>query len=240
MKPWVYESAEDLDSGLIERLKRFPREPDMLVYAMRSLAALVLRGWLRTYHRLQVRGRENLPADKSFILVANHTSHLDTLCLLAALPLRKLHRAFPAAAADYFFESVPRIWVAAVVVNALPFGRQTHIKQSLMLCQHLLENPGNVLIIFPEGTRSPTGSVGKFKPGIGALIAGREVPVLPCYLNGAFKAWPKGRILPRPAKLQLTIGKTRSFATIPATREAANTIASELEQAIKDMAYESH
>lgn len=212
----------------------------MLVYAMRSVAALVLRGWLRTYHRLEIRGRENLPTHKSFVLVANHTSHLDTLCLLAALPLRKLHRAFPAAAADYFFESVPRIWIAAVMVNALPFGRQTHIKQSLVLCQHLLENPGNVLIIFPEGTRSPTGAIGRFKPGIGALVAGRDVAVLPSYLKGGFKAWPKGRVLPRPAKLQLTIGKPRSFANIEATKEAANTIAAELEQAIKDMDHESH
>jgi 1-acyl-sn-glycerol-3-phosphate acyltransferase len=240
VKPWEYESAEDLDAGLVERLKRFPREPDMLVYAMRSLTALVLRGWLRMYHRLEIRGRENLPADKSFVLVANHTSHLDTLCLLAALPLRKVHRAFPAAAADYFFESVPRIWLAAVVVNALPFGRQSHVKQSLALCQHLLENPGNVLIIFPEGTRSATGSIGKFKPGLGALVAGRDIPVLPCHLKGGFKAWPKGRIWPRPTKVQLAIGKPRNFATIAATRDAANAIAAELEQAIKDMGHESH
>jgi 1-acyl-sn-glycerol-3-phosphate acyltransferase len=240
VKPWVYESAEDLDRGIVERLRQFPREPDMLVYGMRSLAALALRSWLRTYHRLEIHGREHLPKEKSFVLVANHTSHLDTLCLLAALPLRKLHRAFPAAAADYFFESVPRIWLAAVVVNALPFGRQSHIKQSLALCQHLLENPGNLLIIFPEGTRSATGGIGKFKPGIGALVAGRDVPVLPCHLKGGFKAWPKGRIFPRPAKLQLTIGKPRSFATIAATREDAISIAAELEQAIKDMDHESH
>jgi len=207
----------------------------MLVYAMRSLAALVLRGWLRTYHRLEIRGRENLPKESSFVLVANHTSHLDTLCLLAALPLRKLHRAFPAAAADYFFESVPRIWIAAVVVNALPFGRQVQIRQSLGMCQHLLENPGNVLIIFPEGTRSRTGAIGRFKPGIGALVAGRDIPVLPCYLTGGFTAWPKGRFLPRPVKMQLTIGKPRIFVTVTGTREAANAIASELEQAIKDM-----
>jgi len=240
VKPWVYESAEDLDSGLVERLKRFPREPDMLVYGMRSLAALALRGWLRTYHRLEIHGQEHLPKDKSFVLVANHTSHLDTLCLLAALPLRKLHRAFPAAAADYFFESVPRIWVAAVVVNALPFGRQTHIKQSLVLCQHLLENPGNVLIIFPEGTRSATGSMGKFKPGIGALVAGRDIAVLPCYLRGGFKVWPKGKVFPQPGKVQLTIGEARNFATIAPGNESANTIAAELEQAIKGMAYDSH
>src|SRR5258708_39623364 len=97
----------------------------MLVYGLRSFVALVLRVWLRTYHRLEIRGREHLPKHKSFVLVANHTSHLDTLCLLAALPLRKLHRAFPAAAADYFFEIVAAIWSGAGSVNALPFGRQT-------------------------------------------------------------------------------------------------------------------
>ena len=235
MKPWVYESAENLDRGLVERLKQFPREPDMLVYGMRSLVALGLRAWLRTYHRLEIHGREHLPKDKSFVLVANHTSHLDTLCLLAALPLRKLHRAFPAAAADYFFESVPRICVAAVVVNALPFGRQTHVKQSLVLCQHLLENPGNVLIIFPEGTRSTTGSMGKFKPGIGALVAGRDIAVLPCHMRGGFKAWPKGKVFPYPKRVHLTIGTPRNFATIVPGKESANAIAAELEQAIKVM-----
>jgi len=235
VKPWVYESAEDLDRGMVERLRRFPREPDMLVYGMRSLAALALRAWLRTYHRLAIHGREHLPKEKSFALVANHTSHLDTLCLLAALPLRKLHRAFPAAAADYFFESVPRIWIAAVVVNALPFGRQVQVRQSLAMCQHLLENPGNVLIIFPEGTRSATGSMGRFKPGIGALVAGRDIPVLPCYLSGGFKAWPKGKVFPQPKKLQLTIGEARNFATIAPGKESANAIAAELEKAIKEM-----
>jgi 1-acyl-sn-glycerol-3-phosphate acyltransferase len=235
VKPWVYESAEDLDRSLVERLKQFPREPDMLVYGLRSFVALALRSWLRTYHRLEVYGREHLPKDKSFVLVANHTSHLDTLCLLAALPLRKLHRAFPAAAADYFFESVPRIWVAAVVVNALPFGRQTHVKQSLVLCHHLLENPGNVLIIFPEGTRSATGCIGRFKPGIGALVAGRDIAVLPCYMSGGFKAWPKGKVFPYPRKVHLTIGEPRNFATIVPGKESANSIAAELEMAIKEM-----
>jgi len=220
---------------MVERLRRFPREPDMLVYGMRSLAALALRAWLRTYHRLEIHGREHLPKEKSFALVANHTSHLDTLCLLAALPLRKLHRAFPAAAADYFFESVPRIWVAAVVVNALPFGRQMQVRQSLAMCQHLLENQGNVLIIFPEGTRSATGSMGRFKPGIGALVAGRDIAVLPCYLSGGFKAWPKGKILPRPVKVRLMIGEPLSFAAVTAGKEAANAAARELEEAVRKM-----
>src|SRR5437899_647931 len=98
----------------------------MLVYGTRLLAGLLLRGWLRCYHRLTIVGRENLPLDRSFVMVANHASHLDTLCLLSALPLSKLHCAFPAAAQDYFFVQVPRLFLAAVVVNALPFDRRVH------------------------------------------------------------------------------------------------------------------
>src|ERR1043166_10210821 len=134
MKQWQYDTAQDLEQPLSERLRHFPREPDMLVYALRSFAALVVRAWLRMYHRLEIVGRENLALEGSFVMVGNHSSHLDALCLLAALPLKKLHRAFPVAAEDYFFRSLPRTWFAAVVINALPFGRQLRVRESLSVC----------------------------------------------------------------------------------------------------------
>jgi 1-acyl-sn-glycerol-3-phosphate acyltransferase len=229
---WRYEPAADLDQPLTERLRRFPREPDITVYALRSLAALVVRRWLGLYHRLEIIGQEHLPRDGSFVMVANHGSHLDTLCLLAALPLRKLHRAFPAAAQDYFFVSVPRLALAAVVVNALPFGRRTHIRQSLDLCRQLLANPGNILILFPEGTRTGSGTIGEFKPGIGLLAAGAEFPVVPCHLAGAFEAWPKGRVIPRPGRLRLRIGPPRSYAALPEGKESAERISADLRDAV--------
>jgi len=235
MNPWTYEPAADLEKSITERLRCFPREPDMLVYGLRSAVALVLRVWLAVYHRLEITGREHLPREGSFVLVANHCSHLDALCLLAALPLRKLHRAFPAAAADYFFVSVPRLALAAIVVNALPFARQTQVRHSLDLCRRLLANAGNILILFPEGTRTTTGQVGGFKPGVGALLAGCDVPVLPCHLAGAFRAWPKGHAFPRPAKLRLKIGRPRSFASAQPGKEAACAIAVELEHAVREL-----
>jgi 1-acyl-sn-glycerol-3-phosphate acyltransferase len=228
MDPWHFEPAPDLDKTLTERLRNFPRQPDMLIYGARSAAALAMRGWLRVYHRLKIEGRENLPPDQSFVLVANHASHLDVMCLLAALPMRKLHRVFPAAARDYFFVSVPRTILAAVVVNALPFERRMYSGQSLALCSRLLENPGNVLIIFPEGTRSTTGELGEFKPGIGLVAAGKEYPVIPCYLHGAHEAWPKGSFFPRPRRLQLTIGTPRRFSEFEPGKASARQICSEL------------
>ena len=104
-------SAADLDStAFADRLRAVSARAghDCLRIAF-SLTALVLRGWLKFYHRLEITGRENLPKEGSFVMVANHASHLDTLCLLAAITLRKLHRAFPAAAQDYFL-SASRGW----------------------------------------------------------------------------------------------------------------------------------
>ena len=232
---WQYEPAADLDQSMIERLRRFPREPDITVYALRSLAALTLRGWLKAYHRLTVIGRENLPPAGSFVLVANHSSHLDALCLLSALPLRKLHRAFPAAAQDYFFVSIPRLAIAAIVVNALPFARHSHIRHSMDLCRELLGNTGNILILFPEGTRTGTGQVGEFKPGIGLLAAGSPLPIVPCHLDGAFAAWPKTRALPVPRRLTLRIGQPKTFSHLTPGREAAEQISRDLRQAVLDL-----
>ena len=237
MKRWRYDFARDLDQTLVERFRRFPREPDMLVYGVRSLAALIIRVWLRAYHRFEIIGHENLRTNRSLVIVSNHCSHLDTLCLLAALPLRKLHCAFPAAAADYFFQSVPRLWIAAVVVNALPFARQTHVRQSLSICRELLANPGNILIILPAGPRAPPGAPPGFKSGIGALVAGRDVSVLPCYLEGAFRAWPKGSVLPRPKKVRLIVGQPRNYRARVADKIDICAIATELRDAVNELSH---
>src|SRR5581483_11370509 len=235
MTPWSYQPASDLDASIVERLRRFPREPDMFVYGARSAAALVLRAWLRGYHRLRISGAENLPRQGSFVMVANHASHLDTLCLLASLPLRKLHRAFPAVAKDYFFVDLPRAALAAIVVNALPFGRQSQIRHSLQLCRELLNNPGNVLILYPEGTRTVTGKLGEFRAGVGLLVAGTNIPVAPCHLSGAFEAWPKGALWPRPRRIRLRIGALRTYADFSNDKEGVERIVLDLREAVGRM-----
>jgi len=232
MKPLRCETSPEVDLTVIDRLRRFPREPDWLISAVRSVVALIIRAWLRFYFRFEIVGHQHLRTNRSLVLVANHASHLDTLCLLAALPLRRLHRAFPAAAEDYFFRSVSRTWFAAVILNALPFARQANVRQTLSVCGNLLDQPGNILIIFPEGTRSRDGRIQEFKCGIGALVAGRDVTVVPCRLDGAFHAWPKGKRLPRPRKVRLVVGKPRSYALRSGDKAA---IASELEDAVRKL-----
>jgi 1-acyl-sn-glycerol-3-phosphate acyltransferase len=210
--------------------------------ALRLVGAVLCRAALRVFGRIRFDGKENLPTDGPFVLVANHASHLDAPCLLAALPLARVNRAFPTAASDYFFAPETRARAAAVTIflNALPFDRRSrHCGRSLRACASLLGDPSadNVLIVFPEGTRSGDGIVQEFKRGIGELVARRDVPVVPCHIDGAFGAWPRGRRLPRPwrSRLRVTIGRPIRFADRPAGKAAATEIASELRDAVIEL-----
>ena len=237
MEQWHYDPQEHLDLPLMERLRSCLREPDPLVCGLRSAAAAVLRCWLRVYHQLTIVGRQHLPADRSFMLIANHASHLDTLCLLSALPWKRLHRAFPAAAKDYFCVSASRAFFASVVANALPFERRFAPWQSLSACAHLLQDPGNILIFFPEGTRLCGSEPGEFKPGVALLAAGRDIPVVPCHLAGTHAALPKGAWCPRPRPVRLTIGAPRVYTHLPATKESAKQICRDLREAVISLGY---
>lgn len=232
MEEWDYEPTADFDKTPLERLATFPRHPDMLVYAVRFALHAMVRVWLRIYHRFAITGRERLPLDRPFALVANHASHLDAITLLSALPLSRIQNAYPAAAKDYFFTSMPKIAFSAVAMNAMPFDRKENPRESLALCRELLETPQHVLILFPEGTRTTTGALATFKPGIGFLTAGTNIAVVPCYLEGGYRAWPKGAFIPRPRKLTLHIGEPLTFADVSADKDGAKLVASRLQDAV--------
>ena len=104
--------------------------------------------------------------------------------------------------------------------------------QSVSLCAHLLQEPGTILILFPEGTRSGGAEPGEFKPGVALLAAGRDLPVVPCHLAGTHAALPKGAWCPRPRAVRLTIGPPRFYAHLPATKESAKQICRELREAV--------
>lgn len=202
---------------------------------VRILCAVAIRIWLRLYHRICIIGLENLPGEGSFVIVSNHGSHLDALCLLAALPLRKLGRAFPAAAADYFFCGATRRAAMRIILNALPFHRGGEVRESLRRCKGVLGEPGNVLILFPEGTRGKDGRLGAFRPGVGALLAGMDVPVVPCFIEGASGALPKGALFPRPRGIRLIIGRARSYSALARDRVSVRQIGHELRAAVREL-----
>lgn len=233
---WHYETAKDSGLSFIDRLKECPREPDPLVYAARIAAAVAIRAALRTYFRFDIIGRERLPRDHSFVLVANHASHLDAVALLSALPLRSLHRAYPLAARDYFCANELRLALTTIIANVMLFDREAKGVDGLKVSRRMLEEPQNVLIMFPEGTRSTDGGVGIFRRGIGSLLAGSTHTVVPCYLEGTFRAWPKGTFIPRPARVRLVIGEARTYERVEQTDSGILSICAELRRHILALA----
>jgi 1-acyl-sn-glycerol-3-phosphate acyltransferase len=242
MRAWTYQPAPDLAAPppvpIAPRLPALPRTnpTELLRCALRTAGACLIRTALSTYFRFRVIGRENLPASGSFVMIANHASHLDGLCMVAALPLARIHQAFPAAAADYFFKNAPLGFLTNLFMNALPFNRKGNVRQTLESCRNVLAGQDNALILFPEGTRTTTGEMSPFKGGVAQLVAGTTTPVVPCYLAGAFAAWPKGRLLPAPRKLTLAIGPPLTFAHLKKNRPYCDQITRTLEDAVRTVA----
>jgi 1-acyl-sn-glycerol-3-phosphate acyltransferase len=234
--PWPTAWTPALAAALSARLTACPRRPAPVVRSLRANWASILRIYLKTYHRFDIVGLENLPGDgRSFVMVANHASHLDALCLLSALPRESLDHAYPVAAEDYFFATLPRLAASAIFINAIPFGRQSHVRSSMDRCRQLLRERGNILIIFPEGTRSRDGQLASFRPGIGNLLAALDIPAVPCAIIGSHRAMPKGSFIPRPRKLRLIIGQPHSFAHVERGRESSHAIARQLRSAVEEL-----
>ncbi len=233
---WNYDTAKDPGLSFVERLKLCPREPDPLVYAARTALAVASRVALRMYNRFEISGREHLPRNRSFVLVANHTSHFDAVALLSGLPLRTLHRAYPLAARDYFCANRLRLMLTAIIANVMLIDRDARALQSLQCCQQMLEEQGNILLMFPEGTRSIDGRVGRFRRGVGRLLAGTAHPVVPCYLDGTAKALPKGSWIPRPAQIRLVIGEARTYERVEKNDVGVLTVCAELRNAVLALA----
>lgn len=145
---------------------------------------------------------------KPCVFFANHGSHLDPLVIWAALPHDIRRSTSPVAAMDYWTKTALRRWLANSVFQAVLLqrkGRPTDRSHPLQAIFDVLET-GRSLIIFPEGTRSPDGTLKSFKPGLFHL---RErfpnLVLIPVSLQNLNRILPKGQWLPVPMIGRMTI-----------------------------------
>jgi 1-acyl-sn-glycerol-3-phosphate acyltransferase len=175
------------------------------------LFALLVKPFMALFIGLRVRGREHLPRAGQFILVANHSSHLDTASLLSLFKLSRLRGVRPVAAADYFERNALISFLSKTVFNILPIARKeiTAENNPLRRMQAALE-AGQSLLIFPEGTRGDGGDIGPFRAGVAHLIEKMPaVPVVPAYLVNMGRSLPKGEFIPVPFFCEVRLGAPR-------------------------------
>ena len=149
--------------------------------------------------RLASKGVKNIPADRSFILAANHQSYLDGMFVMSYVQRQQIRNTYFFAKEKHVNTPVRR-WLASrhnVVVL-----EQNNMKRSIGKLGDVLRQ-GKNLIIFPEGTRTADGNLGEFKKMFAILSVELQVPIVPVVIHGAFEALPRGKKWPLPKKIMV-------------------------------------
>ncbi|HNY97496.1 MAG TPA: lysophospholipid acyltransferase family protein [Candidatus Pacearchaeota archaeon] len=157
----------------------------------------------------EIRGRENIPAH-NFILASNHQSHLD-LVVNGSLCVPRKFRFIGQVDQYTGFEGFLRD-VIYFLSGTIPMDRKNRESKdrALAVASDTLKK-GESIIVFPEGTRSRTGQMGKGKKGVAWLMMSSRIPVLPVAISGAFELMPPGGKIQIKKNIRINIGKTLYF-----------------------------
>lgn len=183
-----------------------------MLYAILKPIAVVL---MRLLFRLEARGTEHIPRSGAVVIVANHSSVLDPPLVGGAAPRPLTYLA----KAELF--DIPLLGALIRGVNARPLRRDGADAGALRTALRVLDD-GGALLVFPEGTRGPEGVLREPKAGAAMLAILGGAPVVPTYIKGSGAAWPKGRRLPRPAKVVVTFGPPLTFQRAPGVDRKAH------------------
>jgi long-chain acyl-CoA synthetase len=170
----------------------------------RPLFLKFFQRFFRRFSRLKIQGVERIPKTYPFILAPNHESYLDNLFLVSQLPSKLQKKVIVIGAKEFFDHRLTRI--IAKWCHAIPIERGNVSSTVLQMGAEVLRRK-KILLVHPEGTRSPNGELLPLRPGVGLLASALGCPVVPIYIEGAHEFWPKNSKLPKKrSRITVTIG----------------------------------
>ena len=175
------------------------------------------------------------------IFAPNHTSHLDTIAVVAALPPHYRNRLAPAVSQDYFLPYLEgtggvrqqislalQFWLAVVALNVFPLPQATRgVRKALQFAGTLVDS-GYSILIFPEGARTPDGTMQSFRAGVGVMAVRLGIPVVPIHIQGLYEVLPVDASWPSPGPVRLRFGSPILFHETEDFREAATRVEEEV------------
>lgn len=151
----------------------------------------------RCYFGLSLRGTEHIPPEGPLVIVPNHQTYADPP--LVTIPVR---RPVHYMAWDALFR-IPLLNPLIRALRAFPVDLESMDRRAVREAVGVLRR-GEALMIFPEGGRTPDGTLQPFKLGAFRLAVTTGAAVLPVTISGGTESWPPGKTLPRPGRITIT------------------------------------
>lgn len=198
---WSQILKQEPPEEIIKQIRLKTRLSDILLtFLFKNILVFIFR----TFWFLKIKGSENLPKQGPFILCPNHASYLDGFVVFCGLPFRLTMQTYFLGRRDIF--EYPLLSWALKLSRLIPFDTATHLTEAMQAASYVL-SAKKVTCIFPEGQRSINENVQPFKKGIGILLKELGVRVVPVYIQGSHRSWPRGRKVPRFCHLEIIFGK---------------------------------
>jgi 1-acyl-sn-glycerol-3-phosphate acyltransferase len=164
------------------------------------LLCIIARPLLKAFFKFQVFGLENVPNTGGVMLMINHASYLDPIVIGGSVNRNLYYMARSTLFRPWFIERF------LTSLNAFPVRLGSPDKSAIKRAIQIL-NDGDLLLIFPEGTRSIDGTLGKAQDGVGFIAHRTNTAVVPVFVDGTRAAWPRGSTFIKSAKVTVSYGK---------------------------------
>tara|TARA_Y100000748_G_scaffold148013_1_gene123812 strand:- start:33 stop:755 length:723 start_codon:yes stop_codon:yes gene_type:complete len=162
------------------------------------------------YTPVKISGRENLPSE-SAIFCSNHNSHMD-VALISSAAGKSFNHFGMLAAIDYWFDSRIKKILTNFVMNLIPIARKSSAKDgsitfqdTIALCRRFMDYGNRNIVIFPEGSRGEPDKIKPFRNGAARFSLALNKPIVPIFIYGSFRAWPRGKVFMRPCRITINI-----------------------------------